>query len=258
MPKEGKYAQTLVRAMKKKYQSFAGEGPFVITQEELRAAATEIGFEARNFPDLTYYLRSRAKRLPKALADAGFKSLIITGKGKYTLTKESGKIVLPDEFETRRISTRPIPEAIRDIFRFDEQSILSAVAYVRLLDDFLGYTCHHLQSHLRTTGAGGVQVEADDVFVGDNPQGRVIIPVEGKSPNERLSYSQIRPIIAAVLRRIPGLPVVPIGIKLYPNGTLDVIEFSFTEKRGNIEGIELRRYILYRFDPPLPQWPTAS
>jgi hypothetical protein len=175
MAKEGQYASTLVRAVRKKYKSLEGPGPFIISQEELREAAEEIGFDARNFPDLTYYLRSRAKKLPKALADAGFKSLEITGKGEYTLTRISGKILLPVEFEERQIQTQKIPSTIRDLLRFDEQSIMSAVAYMKLLDDFLGFPCYHLQAHLRTTGEKGLQVEADDVFIGDAPRGRIVI-----------------------------------------------------------------------------------
>lgn len=115
----------------------------------------------------------RAKKLPRILAEAGFLSLEITGKGEYTLTRVSGKIQLPERFDRRHISTNAIPQVIRDILRFDEQSIMSAVAYVHLLDDFFGFPCHHLQAHLRTTGVGGLQVEADDVFVGVTAKGRM-------------------------------------------------------------------------------------
>jgi hypothetical protein len=90
------------------------------------------------------------------------------------------------------------------------------------------------------------------------PRNPHVISIEAKGPNETLSYSQIKPVIAAVLKRIPGLPVIPLGIKLTKEGALDVLEFSFKSEEGRIDEITLKKYVQYTFEPPLPQWPKPS
>jgi hypothetical protein len=230
-------------------------GDLLFTQADLRKAAVELHLEAKNFPDLPYNLRSRSP-LPQEIIDAGFTTIAIRGKGKYALVMAVDKVEVPPETEVVRVSTARVPIAIRDILRTDEQSILSAIRYLDLISTFIGHKAHHLQGHLRTTGGLGQQVEADDVWVGVRPdKSRVILPVEAKGPRERIGRHQMMSTVDAVLKKIPGFPVVPLAAQLEQSGLLLLIEFSFQLVEGKIASIQPTRFKRYRPVPRLPQWP---
>jgi hypothetical protein len=157
------------------------------------------------------------------------------------------------------VSTAPIPEAIRDILRADEQSILSAMRYLDLVSDFTGSQAFHLQGHLRTTGSFGQQVEADDVWVAQGPKGgRTVLPIEAKGPNERLGRHQMISTIDAVLKKIPGIPAVPLAAKLEESGLLLLVRFSYQVSAGKITAITPTGFKRYRLTPRLPRWPGPS
>ena len=229
-------------------------GAILFSQDDLRRAANKMGLEVRNFPDLTYNLRSRAK-LPRKILDAGFTTIAIRGRGKYALVTEKDKVEVPDGTKIIEISTDPIPIAIRDILRTDEQSILSAMRYLDIVTDFIGAKCYHLQGHLRTSGALGQQVEADDVWVADFGKGkRTILPIEAKGPRERLGLHQMMSTVDAVLAKIPHFPVVPLGAQLEETGLLLLISFVYKVADGVIAEIAPSKFIRYRLNPKLPRW----
>jgi hypothetical protein len=132
--KPGLYRSVLLWVFQKKPQDpSTGELPF--SQADLREAAGALGVVARNFPDLTYNLRSRSP-LPPEILEAGYTTIAIRGRGRYALVMEVNKIDVPANTPVVDVSTTPIPEAIRDILRADEQSILSAMRYLDLVSDF--------------------------------------------------------------------------------------------------------------------------
>jgi hypothetical protein len=236
-------------------QPDTGELPF--SQADLREAAATLGVEARNFPDLAYNLRSRSS-LPPEISEAGYTTIASRGRGKYALVMEVNQIDIPADTPVVEVSTARIPKAIRDILRADEQSILSAMRYLDIVSDFVGRKAYHLQAHLRTTGSFGQQVEADDVWIAaaGGPSGlRTVLPIEAKGPHERLGRHQMISTIDAVLKKIPGIPVVPLAAHLEESGPLLVIEFSYQLVAAKITAINPTRFKRYRLAPKLPLWP---
>jgi hypothetical protein len=230
-------------------------GDLLFTQADLRHAATELGLEARNFPDLTYNLRSRSV-LPAEITEAGYTAIAIRGRGKYALVTGEDKVEVPAGTEVVEFSTAKIPRAIRDILRADEQSILSAIRYLDIVTAFMGVRAYHLQGHLRTSGSLGQQVEADDVWVGVKPdKSRMILPVEAKGPRERIGRHQMMSTIDAVLKKITGFPVVPLAAQLEESGLLVLIEFAFQLADRTIASVAPIRFKRYRLKPKLPLWP---
>jgi len=230
-------------------------GEINFSQADLRKAAEELGLEVRNFPDLTYNLRSRSP-LPQEILDAGYTTIAMRGRGRYALVTGQDKVEVPSSTEVVDISTAPVPEAIRDILRADEQSILSAMRYMDVVANFIGTRAFHLQGHLRTTGGLGQQVEADDVWVAVNKdKSRIILPIEAKGPRERIGRHQMMSTIDAVLAKIPGFPVVPLAAQLESNGFLLMIQFKYKLVDGRITEIAPAKFRRYRPVPKLPLWP---
>ncbi|MCI0465140.1 MAG: hypothetical protein L0Z62_50100 [Gemmataceae bacterium] len=235
-------------------------GELLFSQADLRQAAAALGEEARNFPDLPYNLRSRSG-LPPELIEAGYTTIAMRGSGQYALVMEEDKIEIPADVPVVGVSTAPIPDTIRDIIRADEQSILSAMNYLDIVSDFMGRKAHHLQAHLRTTGSLGQQVEADDVWVAvvEAPSGeRTVLPIEAKAVGERLGLHQMISTIDAVLKKYPGIPLIPLAAKLEESGLLLLIAFSYRLAEGKITAITPTRFKRYRLTPKLPLWPGPS
>jgi hypothetical protein len=234
-------------------------GELHFSQADLRQAAAALGEEARNFPDLPYNMRSRAG-LPQELLDAGYSTIAIRGKGQYALVTAEDKFDVPQDTPVVDVSTEPIPAAIRDILRTDEQSILSVMRYLDTVSDFMGRPAHHLQGHLRTTGSLKQQVEADDVWVAEavEPDGqRTMLPIETKAMHERLGLHQMISTIDAVLKKYPAIPVVPLAAQLENSGLLLMVEFNYQLARGRISNITPTRFKRYRLNPKLPLWPPG-
>lgn len=230
-------------------------GDIEFSQADLRKAADDLGLEVRNFPDLTYNLRSRSP-LPQEILEAGYTTIAMRGRGVYALVTGQDKVEIPSSAEVAEISSASVPEAIRDILRADEQSILSAMRYMDIVSDFIGTRAYHLQGHLRTSGGLGQQVEADDVWVAVHPdKSRVILPIEAKGPRERIGRHQMMSTIDAVLAKIPGFPVIPLAAQLEASGLLVVIQFKYTLADRKITAIAPARFKRYRPVPKLPLWP---
>jgi hypothetical protein len=231
----------------------------LFSQADLRQAAAALNEEIRNFPDLTYNLRSRSA-FPQEIIQAGYTTIAIRGRGRYALVTGEDKVEAPADTPVVKVSTAAIPAVLRDILRADEQSVLSAVRYLDVVSDFVGRPAFHLQGHLRTTGSLGQQVEADDIWVAapEKPGGeRTVLPVEAKGPHERLGRHQMISTIDAVVKKIPGLPVVPLAAHLEESGLLLLVEFSYRLAECKITDIVPTRFKRYRLAPKLPLWPGA-
>lgn len=230
-------------------------GDLLFSQSDLRKAAVELDLEVRNFPDLTYNLRSRAE-LPQEIKTAGYTTIAIRGRGKYALVTGEDKVEVPSRTDVKEIPTSIIPIAIRDILRADEQSILSAMRYLDIVSEFMGTSCFHLQGHLRTSGGFGQQVEADDVWVASYPDmSRKILPIEAKGPHERIGRHQMMSTIDAVLTKLPGHPVVPLAAQLEDSGLIILIEFGYKLVGKQIVEVVPNRFKRYKLTPRLPLWP---
>jgi hypothetical protein len=230
-------------------------GDLLFSQADLRKAAIELDLEVRNFPDLTYNLRSRAE-LPQEIKAAGFTTIAIRGRGLYALVTGEDKVTIPYGTEIKELSTDKIPFAIRDILRADEQSILSAMRYLDIVSEFMGTSCFHLQGHLRTSGGFGQQVESDDVWVASySDNSRKILPIEAKGPHERIGRHQMMSTIDAVLTKIPGHQVVPLAAQLEDSGLIILIEFGFKLVDEKIVEVVPTRFKRYKLTPRLPLWP---
>jgi hypothetical protein len=257
--KRGRYHRFLLWVFRNKEPDPA-TGELHFSQADLRQAAAALGEEARNFPDLPYYLRSRAA-LPPEILEAGYTTIASRGSGRYALVTGEDKVEVPADTTVLQVSTAGIPGAVRDLLRADEQSILSAIRYLDLVTDFLGRQTYHLQAHLRTTGSFGQQVEADDVWVAASPGPsgmRAVLPVEAKAVHERLGRYQLIATIDAVLRKYPGIPVVPLAAKLEESGLLLLVEFAYQTAEAKITAITPARFKRYRLAPKLPLWPGPS
>ena len=236
------------------------DGSIEFSQADLRTAALELGLEVRNFPDLTYNLRSRAA-LPADILAQGYTTIQIRGRGRYAISKEPDKVSVPDDVPVESISSEGVPAAIRDLLRMDEQSILSVMRYVDVVSKFLGMRCYHLQGHLRTTGSLGQQVEADEVYVAVDEQTHVryLVPIEAKGPRERVGVSQMRSTIDAVLSKWPTFEVIPLAAQLEGSGQLLLMKFEVARTaNGGVANVSLASGVRYRLTPSLPGWVSVS
>ena len=235
-------------------------GEVLFSQADLRQAAAVLGEDVRNFPDLPYNLRSRSA-LPPEISQAGYTTIASRGRGRYALVTGEDKVEAPADTPVVEVSTASIPAVLRDVLRADEQSVLSAMRYLDLVSTFVGRQAYHLQGHLRTTGSLGQQVEADDIWVAvaETPEGqRTVLPIEAKGPHERLGRHQMISTIDAVLKKIPGLPVVPLAAHLEESGLLLLVEFSYRLAEGKITDITPTHFKRYRLAPKLPLWPGPA
>jgi hypothetical protein len=130
-----------------------------------------------------------------------------------------------------------------------------AIEYTHLLDDLLQATCYHVQSHLRTTGSLGQQIEADDVYIGRKDGERFVVPIEAKGGKEKLGYSQMKSTINAVRKKFEGYLVIPVGIKQTADGKIIAIKFDYTMKGEEVESITLKKAVRYAIRPKPANWP---
>jgi len=262
MPKktkqDGKYAQILVAVINKKIDPKNPPGSVEFDRSELDAAAEKLGHDIRNMPDAAYYLRSRAKALPQAIAKFGFSTLMSVGKGRFRLTKDVNDITLPAKIENRELDGNKIPKVVREIMLADEQSILCAMQYTSMLDDFLGAKCHRVLGHLRTTGPSKEQVEADEVYVAQKNGKTFVISIEAKGEKEKLGYSQMKATIKAVRKKFAEYPVIAIGIKQLKDGKILVLEFECTLKGDDVSQIKLKKVVRYSVHPTPTKWPQSE
>jgi hypothetical protein len=253
----GRYARILLWVFRNRGEHDPASGDFLFAQQDIRDGAAALGVDVRNFPDLTYYLRSRVRQLPPEIADAGYTTIAMRGQGQYALVTGEDKIIVPAGTEVVTVPLDPIPEAIRDLFRQDEQSVLSVVRHLDLVTDFIGAKAYHIQGHLRTTGSRRQQVEADDIWAAPDLEGqRTMLPIEAKGIRERLGRNQMISTVDAVRVKHPSLPVAPLAVQLLPEGLLLFVRFAYqTSPTGLISTIDPVRFKRYALTPRLPLWP---
>jgi len=216
------------------------------TKDEVVATAAKLGIILRNPPDVVYTYRVR-RSLPETILEKGHWLIRPCGKGKFCFLKTSRDpfINIQDGLAPVEI-LNALPEIVEKYAPYDEQALLSAVRYNRLLDIFTGITCFHLQSHLRTTIAGEGQIEVDDLYVGIDKEGNeYILPIEAKSPDERdkLGWVQITNIVKFAEEKFPNLNCIPIAVKPLSRNDIVLVQF---EPNRDYERIGITNIKLYK------------
>jgi hypothetical protein len=250
------YGPVLLAIFRRKHK--AGEIRIEFTLEEVRDELDLQGVEARNAPDLIYRMKSRT-RLPEEIQTAGFRILMIIGRGKYALIHGDATLIdYPARSEPELVPDRT-PLAVRrllpdDFGSVDEQALLSVLRYNDLFSKFLGVPSFHLKSHVRKSVPNVGQAEVDDVHVAilpgdsDNPT-LVIVPVEAKAKDDPVNRAQIVMQIHYANHAYPGLAARPLTVKLFEDGVILFMEFAPTVKHNELCVV---KHAYYRLTPALP------
>lgn len=252
----GKYAQHIMGIFQLKIEDgYSTNEDIPFDKQDITRAEEEFGLDRiKNPPDLKYNLRSRGK-LPPELRDLGYATIIQNEAAKrkdaaYLLTKTSDTIKLAAPDEKHQFISSSIPSLVEVYSSTDEQGILTRVRYAGVLNDFTGFDCHHLQSHLRTSGDSG-QVEIDDLYIAsDAKEDHHAIICEGKGIGETFSRNQIYRNTQAV-RSKSEYPdsVLAIGIKLIDEEQFAVVEFEVpTNTDTTVEVSRLWEYTIVKRD----------
>jgi hypothetical protein len=216
---------------------------------ELIETVNSLKIVIKNIPDITYTYRSRGK-LPVSVRSTGDWIIKPKGKGNFAFTKSNRPpfFTIQEELASTEI-LNSLPDIVEKYIQEDEQGLLSAIRYNRLIDIFTGITCFHLQSHIRTTIEGEGQIEIDDLYVGvDRDGNEYILPLEAKSPDDRdkLGWVQISNLVKFAHQNFPKLKCRPICAKPININTIHLIEFEDKIDFDEIQIEKEKRYRLIR------------
>lgn len=215
------------------------------TKDEVVATAAKLNIIIRNIPDIIYTYRCRSE-LPESIRAKGNWLIQAKSKGKYAFIRTKRPPFIPIQEGLAPVEIlNALPELVEKYTAYDEQGLLSAVRYNRLVDVFTEITCFHLQSHIRTTIEGG-QIEVDDLYVGLDQNGKAyILPLEAKSPEEkdRLNWIQVSNLVKYAKLKFPDLTCRPIAAKPVDRNTIYLIEF---EDKTDFEEIGIKNIKLYK------------
>jgi hypothetical protein len=191
--KSNRNSQVIEKVFFDNYREGANEVHF--TREEMEQAPGLLGIKPLdNIGDTIYTFRYRAQ-LPESITKLATYGktwvLLPDGDGKYVFRLWSNAIIEPTKSRLQIKIPDSTPGMIRRYAMSDEQALLAILRYNRLLDIFLGITCFHLQSHLRTKLVGVGQIEVDDLFVGVDTRGaHYMITVQAKGGTDKLGTVQ--------------------------------------------------------------------
>lgn len=218
-----------------------GQEELFFTQDEVVEVARNLGIPLRNPPDLVYTYRSRSE-LPMSIREKGNWVIVSKGKGKFAFVKTHRSPFIEIQEGLLPIAIpNALPEIVEKHTASDEQALISAVRYNRLVDIFTDVTCFHIQSHVRTTIEGEGQIEIDELYVGIDADGNeYVLPLEAKSAHERekLGWMQIANMVKYSRQSFPGLRCKPIAAKRGGPNQVYLIEFSDgigSEKLGIVQ-----------------------
>ena len=218
-------------------------------KDELTDIAKTMNIVIRNFPDVTYTYRTRGE-MPESILQKGNWIIKQKGKSNYAFIKTRRPAFIPIQEGLAPIEiSNSLPEIVEKYITGDEQGLLSAIRYNRLVDIFTEITCFHLQSHIRTTIEGEGQIEIDDLYVGIDHDGKeYILPLEAKSPDPRdkLGWIQVINLVKYSHQYFPRLKCRPICAKPIDRNTVYLIEFEDKTDYDEIGIREIRLYHLVR------------
>ena len=267
MPKKNKvsYSEAIVRAFEKNYDGVSDTA--TISLDDLYLAAAEVADEKgltmeekarviKNMPDASYNLRSRAKSFPTEISDYGFTTLEIIASGVYQFNKGINDVALPSDIDTVTLDTSGVPGVLMGTTGVDEQAMLAMLTHSGAFGHFLNAECWINQGHMRSSGTGGQQIEADFVLGCTAESGSFLAAVEGKGIPEKIGYSQMKPTIAAVKSKFPDHRVVALAAKMDSDYSVMILQFDYTMDQAgrDIESIKLGRVVRYVLDPAPTLW----
>jgi len=247
MSEEKEYDKVIAQLFVSKHKENVTEIEF--TKEELVEAAKSLHITIRNVPDVVYTYRSRAE-LPAVIRQKGNWIIKPKGKGKFSFFKSARKPFVEIQEGLHPIEVlNAVPEIVEKYAQADEQAVLSAIRYNRLIDILTKVTCFHLQSHARTTIDGEGQIEIDDIYVGVDREGtRYILPLEAKSGDERdkLGWIQVANMVKFAKQNYSELKCKPIAAKPHGHDMIYLIEFDDNPDPEKVAIVQVRLYKLER------------
>ncbi len=230
---ENRYRRLIEKIFLDYYEDGATAVPF--DRRDIERAAAELGIKLpKNLGDVIYSFRYRAS-LPDVIqrrAPDGKQWIIRSaGRSRYCFVA----IVMPRLTPNEGLVETKVPDATPGVITMyalnDEQALLARLRYNRLVDIFTGVTCYSLQSHLRTTGPDGAQVETDEMYVGVDRRGaHYVFPVQAKGGRDLLSVVQIEQDIAVCSTKFPSLLCRPIAAQFMEGDLIALFELQETEK----------------------------
>jgi hypothetical protein len=220
--------------------------------DDLVDVIKKLGITIKNIPDIPYTYRCR-RPLPDSILAKGNWIINQKGKGKLAFVKiEREPFVTIQEGLAVKEIPNALPEIVEKYTASDEQGLLSAIRYNRLVDIFTELTCFHLQSHIRTTLQGEGQIEIDDLYVGLDQDGQeYILPLEAKSDNQRdsLGWFQVANLVRYAHQNYPKLKCRPICAKPVDRNTIHLLEFNDDPNYNTIKIENIKLYKLVRKQP---------
>lgn len=250
-PKAGMYRRVFLRVFESKFRSGATQVEF--TRSDIEKCAVDLGLDPKNFGDLVYSYRYRAKIPPeigskapkdhvwiiRGVGDAKYRMLAVAND--YALIKpREGKVVIDIPDATPGVITR--------YARNEEQALLAKVRYNRLVDIFLGITCYSLQSHLRTKIPAIGQVETDELYVGIDDDGQhYTIPVQAKGGSDGHSIVQIEQDydLCTTVEPFKKTTCIPVAAQFLSNDEIALFSFA----KGKDDSLRIRDEKHYRLVP---------
>jgi len=232
-PREkGTYERIIVHLFNRHWR--AGITEFVVSRNEIREAAEELGLAApRNLGDLIYTYRYRRDFPDEILAtEPPGRHWLILGAGDASYRFRLNRLVRIKPQEGLHIRKIPhsTPEIIESYALSDEQALLARIRYNRLIDIFLGVTAYSLQNHLRTKIDNYGQIEIDELYVGvDSGGAHHVIPVQAKGKSDKLGVIQTIQdhMYCSGNPRYAGCVVRNVSAQFLPDGTIALFELRF-------------------------------
>ncbi|MDA8749286.1 hypothetical protein N9M68_04050 [Candidatus Poseidonia alphae] len=242
----GAYADVLNHVFNAVFTSGDTTVDFSMTQ--LRNAATELGLEIRNPPDIIAHFRSR-NDLPTEITTHGNWVLESVSRGNYRLSRINANPYFEINYESYEQVTLDIDEDILQYIGSDEQAYISLMHHSGALARFFDVERHnvkHLQNHFKTN-VNRVQMEADDfnLLVFDERDILVGIEAKGVSRVERLNRVQQQQIRLLISTLFPNNGMRIMGLKGMDNRNFALVEFS----NEDIETMSPTRGMRIRLNP---------
>jgi hypothetical protein len=246
--KKNRYTQLIEEIFFNHYEPGASEVLFERT--EIVDAASKLGVALpKNLGDVLYSFRYRAHLPDRILKEApeGTQWVIRpAGQAKYKFQLSPESRIEPSPLLAVTKVLDATPGLIDKYALGDEQALLAKIRYNRLVDTFTSLTCYSLQSHLRTTVPDIGQVETDEIYVGLDKRGaHYVIPVEAKSPKDRVGIVQIEQDFAVCATKFPDAIARPVAAQFMNDGTIAMFEFETGE-----DGVAITAEKHYRLVPP--------
>ena len=238
------YCAIIKEIVKNNYKQSSNH--FDFNRIDIRNAAINLNLKIPdNIGDLVYAFKYRQK-LPEEINKILPKNkewyIHNIGKGQYRFEVCDLNNIIPNN----QITPINIPDATPSIVKLysqnDEQSLLTKIRYNRLIDLFLGTTMYYLQNHLRTSVKGIGQIEIDEIYVGVDRNGCLIVsPVQAKIKDDKHSITQTLQDIAYCKEKYDEFICRPVSVQYKDN---KMIMFELSSCNNKIKLVAESHYCL--------------